>query len=87
MGVFAVGTKWVRKEAQNDGLDRIEVCGVAQGGTAGEVFEPVVRPVAFNGASPMSVDPSSLISLYTREAGQTDDGELIPPWESGGPDG
>jgi len=81
MAVFAVGNRWVRKEPEGGDFDLIEVCGFAQGGTAGELVEPVIRPVAFNGASPMAVDPESFIELYTRE-GPTD-GPLIPAWEAG----
>ena len=52
MAVFAVGGRWVRKEPEGDDFDRIELCGFAEGGG---LVEPVIRPVAFNGESPMSV--------------------------------
>ena len=78
MAVFAVGNRWVRKEPEGDDFDLIEVCGMAEGGG---LVCPVIRPVAFNGESPMSMDPQSLVELYTRE-GPTD-GPLIPAWEAG----
>jgi len=80
MAVFAVGQRFKRLEPQGDAFDLVEVCGHAQGGTAGEIVEPVIRTVDFCDQGPAAVDPEAFIAEYTREGVSA--AELTPPWQT-----